>query len=438
MATLIKRTGSPYWFAAFDVVQPDGTVRRLKKSTKKRKRSEAMAEAIRLEELERKGSVSNPEAASKSYQVLAEAAAAAAKGELSEGRARELLAKITELSTGEPLKFYTVRSWSEDWLTAKAGSSKPSTLKRYRGSIEALLAWMGERADRRLESVTKSEIRNFREFVHTGQGRHRSARTANCYVADVASMFRAAVREGLLLASPAAALEKLPEHDSIQREVFTLAEVSQLIETAAAAEWQESLFSTRFLKLDATSQRAKDWPGVILLGFYAGARLGDCARMRWGNVDLERKALSFMPAKTARKKRRLEVPLHPRLFGFLEGREKPIVEDEPLFPSLHDTAVGGKTGLSGQFKAIMAAAGVDSKTVRSAIRDKKGQTLRRSVQAKTFHSLRHSLTSNLANLDVSEEIRRRIVGHESADVHAKYTHTERETLARALEKLPSI
>ena len=438
MASLIKRENSPYWFAAFDVVRPDGTVRRLKKSTKKRKRSEAMVVAIRLEELEKARNQDIPEKGSKVYSVLAEAASAAAKGELSEGRARDLLSRITELSTGEPLKFYTVRSWAEDWLAAKSSSSKKSTILRYRCSIEALIEWMGDKADRRLEAVTKSEIRNFRDFIYKDEGRPRSARTANCYVADVAGMFRAAVREGLLLASPASALEKLPEHDSNQREVFTLAEVSKLLEASGLMEWQEQIYSPRFLMLDIAARRSEDWPGVILLGFYAGARLRDCATMSWDNVDLERKVLSFMPAKTERKKKKLEIPLHPRLQKFLmEKAEKPS-EDGYLFPSLYNTSVGGLTGLSGQFKAIMIAAGVDPKTLRPAVRNKEGRTVVRSVQAKTFHSLRHSLTSNLDNLDVSEEIRRRIVGHESADVYAKYTHTERETLARALEKLPSI
>lgn len=37
MAILLKREGSPYWFAAFDVTMPDGTTRRLKKSTKRTK-----------------------------------------------------------------------------------------------------------------------------------------------------------------------------------------------------------------------------------------------------------------------------------------------------------------------------------------------------------------------------------------------------------------
>jgi hypothetical protein len=84
MATLIKRPGSKYFIAAFDILQPDGTTRRLKKSTKCVKRSEAMTEAIRLEELERKADAATGEHASEAYAILSEAATAAAKGELSE------------------------------------------------------------------------------------------------------------------------------------------------------------------------------------------------------------------------------------------------------------------------------------------------------------------------------------------------------------------
>jgi integrase len=251
-------------------------------------------------------------------------------------------------------------------------------------------------------------------------------------------MFRGAVREGLLLASPAAALEKLPEDDSTEKEVFTLAEVSQLVEAAGSDQWQKAIFNPRKPDPDLFVRRSLDWQGMILVGFYAGARLGDCARLMWSNIDLERRAISFMPAKTSRKKKRLEIPIHARLFNYLTERATSADQHGALFPSLHETGVAGKLGLSGHFKAITTAAGIDARTVRPAQRNNKGLVIRRSVQAKTFHSLRHSLTSSLANLDVSEEIRRRIVGHESADVHAKYTHTERETLARAIDRLPLV
>jgi integrase len=242
-------------------------------------------------------------------------------------------------------------------------------------------------------------------------------------------MFRAAVREGLLLASPAAALDRLPEHDSTEREVFSVAEVGQLVSAAADPAWMKGILRE---SPEAAAARCADWQGMILLGFYAGARLGDCAGLTWGAVDLDRKTLSFMPAKTERKRKRLELPLHPRLVSWLTGRER-SADAAPLFPTLATARVGGSQGLSAQFTAIMDAGKIDRRQVREGATG--GQ---RAQNARSFHSLRHSLTSTLANLDVSEEIRRRIVGHESAEVHAGYTHTERETLARAVEKMPSV
>lgn len=138
-----------------------------------------------------------------------------------------------------------------------------------------------------------------------------------------------------------------------------------------------------------------------------------------------------MPAKTERKRKRLEVPIHPRLLAWLKTR-KAGADDAPIFPTLHECHVSGGHGLSSQFLAVMALAKVDRGTTRQSTDEARAQ------YSRSFHSLRHSLTSTLANADVSEEIRRRITGHESAEVHAKYTHHERETLARAVEKLPSV
>jgi len=133
----------------------------------------------------------------------------------------------------------------------------------------------------------------------------------------------------------------------------------------------------------------------------------------------------------------LRVPIHPRLKIYLTEISE-TGKDGPLFPLLHSRSVAGKTGLSGHFGAITQAAEVDRRTVREAVRDKKGKVTQRSIQARTFHSLRHSLTSQLANADVPEEIRRRIVGHESSSVHQGYTYTENATLARAVAKLPDV
>jgi integrase len=209
-----------------------------------------------------------------------------------------------------------------------------------------------------------------------------------------------------------------------------VAEVGQLVTGAGDPKWVRGIFTTE--AEDAAAVRCADWQGVILAGFYIGARLGDCARLTWGNVNLTRKTLSFMPAKTERKRKRLEVPIHPRLMSWLAGRTVGT-DSEPLFPALFTAKIGGQHGLSSQFITIMETAEIDRRTVREGT--KGGQ---RAQHARSFHALRHSLTSTLANADVSEEIRRRITGHESAAVHSGYTHHERETLARAVEKMPSV
>jgi len=426
----------------------------LKKSTKRTKRADAMIEAIRLEEIARKGNTSDGESTNKAYSILAEAAEAAAKGELSEGRAREILSRLCEVSNGSPLRFYTVRSWAADWLAMKAATGKKATLARYSAHVGVFLQWLGPKADGKLEAITKAEIRMFRDeirsgwvlpdpdatIVKKGKGKKvaetpppvRTAKTTNHYASDVASMFRAAVREGLLLASPASALDRLPEHDSTEREVFNVAEIGQLVNAAGLTDWQDTVFLSTKEEHQERADRCADWQGMILLGFYAGARLSDCACMTWGNVDLEHRTLSFMPKKSDRKRKRLVVPLHPRLVTWLEGRDISASDSSPLFPTLLNSPVGGRHGLSSQFIAIMDAAKIGRNTVRAA------ENGRRAQHARSFHSLRHSLTSTLANLDVSEEIRRRIVGHESAEVHAGYTHHERETLARAVDKMPSV
>jgi integrase len=89
--------------------------------------------------------------------------------------------------------------------------------------------------------------------------------------------------------------------------------------------------------------------------------------------------------------------------------------------------VPGRSGLSLQFLEIVKAAGLDSGEVAS--------TSGRKFSTRSFHSLRHGFVSALANAGVSPEIRQKLAGHRSKDVHSKYTHLERETLKRAVRRI---
>ena len=53
-------------------------------------------------------------------------------------------------------------------------------------------------------------------------------------------------------------------------------------------------------------------------------------------------------------------------------------------------------------------------------------------------SIRHSFTSALANAGVSPELRMKLTGHKSAEIHRGYTHLEMDTLKEAIKKLPGL
>lgn len=143
-------------------------------------------------------------------------------------------------------------------------------------------------------------------------------------------------------------------------------------------------------------------------------------------ADLDAQLLTFTAAKTRKEVR---IPLHSALEGHL--LKSPGIGKAFLFPSLAGKRTGGKNGLSGQFAGIMAKAGIESKITRHTAHGRANSSL-------SFHSLRHSFNSAMANAGVSQEIRQKLTGHASAAMNAHYTHHELEPLRAAICKMSSL
>ena len=97
------------------------------------------------------------------------------------------------------------------------------------------------------------------------------------------------------------------------------------------------------------------------------------------------------------------MPLHPDLLARLNklaGSDKPEIF---ILPQLAGQRGSGRRGLSETFKKIMRKAGLDLQTVKGAGK--------RMISRRTFHALRHSFTSALANQNVSSELRMKLTGH---------------------------
>jgi integrase len=151
--------------------------------------------------------------------------------------------------------------------------------------------------------------------------------------------------------------------------------------------------------------------------------------MEWSAIDWQKRAITFIPKKTGRRKKKLVVPLHPELEKQLLGH--PGVGDAPLFPTLAGRKTGGAHGLSAEFKKIMGEANIRGRVVRHTENGRANET-------KSFHSFRHSFTSALANAGIARETRQVLTGHASERMNELYTHREMETVREAIAVLPKL
>ncbi len=371
MASIHRRDNSPYWWASWR----DATGRLYHRSTKQTDRRNALCFAMECERAEKH----------------------ATAGTLTEAQARQIVADILERTqTGERLRNPKASEWLTEWVESKEASRAETTGIRYRQTVERFLGYLGDRANRPLVAITPRDIQG---FIDLRARQQVSPSTLNVDGKTLRAAFNRARRMGLVSSNPAEAVD-LPARQSIERGTFTPAEVAMLIKSAEG-----------------------EWKTLIVLAYYTGARLSECCRVEWKDVDLAGGTITFPITKTGKAH---TLPLHPELQNQLEHIAGDV--PGPLMPGLAGVRISGRRGLSQHFLAVMQKAGLDAERVQGSGK--------RQLHRRSFHALRHSFTSALANAGVAPELRMKLTGHKSAAVHAGYTHHELKTLRAALAKLP--
>ncbi len=130
------------------------------------------------------------------------------------------------------------------------------TLERYRNSFELFVGSLGKNASQPVTSITPSDIET---FVNRQSAPCREVSTETV-IGDLKTLntpFPRAENYGVIWKNPVAAIQP-PKNVSSEREIFTHEEVEKLINVAPTAEWQI----------------------LIMLGYFLGARLGECVHMR--------------------------------------------------------------------------------------------------------------------------------------------------------------
>ena len=373
MASLTKKKTSKNWIAVLTL----GDGRRTNRSTGTPDKKKAQRIADEFQRMEKAGR----------------------EKRLTEGAVRKTMNDILERHTGESLNQETVKDFLTTWI---GGKPNEHTRERYQVVMDSFLASLGSKANALISLVTYQDAIN---YLNKRISNKIATKTLSVDAKILSSAFNLAKRLQIIQENPfekALALKPIKVSSSKKIE-FNKDEIQALL-TIANPEWR----------------------GVILFGMYSGARLTDCTTMRWTNVDLEKREIYYYSTKNTKD---LILPMHTTLFDYLTALGSQNDKDSLITPILAGRSTSGKSGLSGTFTRLMETAGIDPLQVEG-----KGK---RKFSQKSFHSLRHTFNSILANSGVSQENRMKLIGHASKHINDQYTNVQIQTLRQEIEKLPS-
>ena len=217
----------------------------------------------------------------------------------------------------------------------------------------------------------------------------RTNATSNRYLSGLSLILRCCVEDwGWLEKNPARSIRRLPEKNA----------------------------STRFLSSNEKERlyqhciKNKDLHDIVLLALNTGARRNELQELKWKEVDLNEKLITFKFTKNGEDR---TIPISNEASMMLERRfiERNNVNGEWVFPAKR------KDGPMDFYKPFL-------KAIKEA-----------EIKHFRFHDLRHTAGSYLASAGVTERFIAEILGHKTLEMVKRYTHLKPEHLRDAIEVL---
>lgn len=311
--------------------------------------------------------------------------------------------------------------WEAFSDSPKRKNCGPRTLKEYESHWGQFLHWMsGEHKDlKTLRNVTPAIAESY--ATHLGK-RKISANRFNKHVRLLEYLFRVLKTQGRLESNPWEAIESKTLNTQSRREL-TIEELRRICDQAKGE-----------LRL------------LLALGIYTGMRLGDCATLRWGEVDMDRGIIRRVPNKTARRHPKpVIIPIHATLRALLTEIPR-AKQREYVLPGMASRYAKGAYRLTDVIQEHFISCGVnpykpDTGFVEKVGKDgktKREHTGTRAVVEVGFHSLRHSFVSLCRGANAPLSVVESIVGHASPAMTRHYTHTGEEAAVLAVSALPAL
>lgn len=317
-------------------------------------------------------------------QNAATAMEASAKGNISVSAAIDALRKSAE-TLGMATAMPSVKEYLSDYIPGGRENNKSN----YRRATARFIEFIGVNAYKRLDLLTAQNCKDF--FLH--ELKRVTFGTVKQYKSMLNAALNAAVREGIIDRNPMAlvSLHKLiPEGTkrATERQPFTMEELRLII-----------------------NNFPYPWSQLALTSYLTGGqRLGDIATLKWSSIDFTKKIIHIRTTKTGKD---IFSPIVP----MLEITLKKLIDSgqEYVFPSAAQLYARSKGSLSVEFTNLLKAYGILEKDKQATTGD------RRPVSPKSFHSIRHTVVSQMrCNPAITADLSREIVGHDSEQVERGY------------------
>jgi integrase len=388
---LYRKENSPYWFARFKFQGKEYWL-----STKETNRKDAQDKADELrDQVKCEG---NADTIFDHLQAVLATLPDTERGEKQSHFASIMLGgSITALPLTEAWQF-----WKHSPL--KKGNPSASTLSGYEAVWKRFSKWLAP-AHKKVALIRQVNADIGKEYCHDLTEWKASPATYNAHLKFLRHLFAVMQKEKRVAINPFADIP-LQDRNTEGRENFTESELSTVCQKATG--------SMRYM---------------IGLGLYTGMRLADVVNLKWENV--KDKHIDFMPAKTRRTKKKLQVPLHPVLQVLLaELRQQS--KGEFLFPKEREIYKRDRSEITAWFQDFL------SETCKITTTEAAGDHRRRVILRKGFHSLRHSFVSLCAANTVPQSAIMELVGHGSPAMTEHYTHTTLDQKSKAVAMLPDV
>jgi integrase len=303
-------------------------------------------------------------------------------------------AKLTDATSTEALKPRGFRQFmEEEYLPHCKATHTASTYIRDRSLAAAVLQHFGKMT---LRAITSGEVQRYvdqRVGVRTRFKKAIKPATVNRELMCISGAMTEAMKRGYIDRNPVFGVPQLPEHND------------RLPWLTAQEEERLLGYAPDFLK------------PMILTALHSGMRRGEIMRLKWGDVDFDQGLIRVAESKSHKTR---YIPINATLRKLLESIDHFVGEKGPSPYVFTNPATETRyEDVSHAFDRAANRAGYDDVT---------------------FHTLRHTFASRMAQRGIPLKAIQELLGHGTMQMTMRYAHLSPNNLrdaVRALEENPS-